>query len=277
MQNLPTIKETIDAFGLATKKALGQHFLLDSNITRRIAQAAGTLAGVNVIEIGPGPGGLTRALLETEAAQVIAIEKDTRCIEALAALKTLYGERFVLMEEDALRISPTSLCEAPRAVVANLPYNVGTELVTQWLSEIYADAGAYQSITVMLQKEVAERLCASVGSKEYGRLSVLAQALCTAYPVLELPPGAFSPPPKVTSTVIKLTPKIAPLTRAEFALKALENTTKAAFGNRRKMLRQSLKTIRVDAESWCIEAGIEPTLRAEQLSVEQFIALANAL
>ncbi len=270
---LLTIKETIDFYGLATKKSLGQHFLLDSNITTRIARAAGHLAGVTVIEIGPGPGGLTRALLESDAARVIAIEKDARCIAALAPLQAHFGARFTLIEEDALRISPQQLCEGPRAIVANLPYNVGTELVTRWISELYHDATAYQSITVMLQREVAERLSAIRGGKDYGRLSVLTQAICSAQGLLELPPGAFSPPPKVTSTVIQLKPK----PRAEFDLNALERVTKAAFGNRRKMLRQSLKSLRVDAESWCESHGIAPTERAEQLTVEQFIMLANAL
>lgn len=268
---LPTIKETIDQFGLATKKSLGQHFLLDSNITTRIAASAGELKDATVIEIGPGPGGLTRALLETDAKQVIAIEKDERCMAALQPLKEHYGERFTLIEADALTVSPVSLCEGPRAIVANLPYNVGTELVTRWITELYHDAQAYRSITVMLQKEVAERITATRGSKEYGRLSVLAQSICTAYPLIELPPGAFSPPPKVTSTVIQLKPK----PRAEFPLDALERVTKAAFGNRRKMLRQSLKSLRVDAEAWCGSLGIAPTDRAEQLTVEQFILLAN--
>ncbi|MBA4274207.1 MAG: 16S rRNA (adenine(1518)-N(6)/adenine(1519)-N(6))-dimethyltransferase [Alphaproteobacteria bacterium] len=270
---LPSIKETIDFYGLATKKSLGQHFLLDSTITTRIAKAAGNLSGVTAIEIGPGPGGLTRALLESDARQVIAIEKDARCIEALQPLKAHFGERFILLEEDALRVSPLSLCEGPRAIVANLPYNVGTELVTRWISELYHDAGAYQSITVMLQKEVAERLSAMRGGKDYGRLAILAQAICSTQGLMELPPGAFSPPPKVTSTVIQLKPK----PRADFALDALERVTKAAFGNRRKMLRQSLKSLRVDAESWCESQGIAPTERAEQLTVEQFIALANSL
>lgn len=271
--SLPSIKETIDVYGLAARKSLGQHFLLDGNITAKIARAAGDVAGVSAIEIGPGPGGLTRALLDTDALRVIAIEKDARCIEALQPLKQHYGERFTLLEADALQTSPLTLCEAPRVIVANLPYNVGTELVTQWLAELYHDAGAYRSITVMLQKEVAERLTAARGTKEYGRLSVLAQAICTAYGVMELPPGAFSPPPKVTSTVIQLKPKA----RAPFDLKALERVTRAAFGNRRKMLRQSLKSIRVDAEAWCASVNIPPTERAEQLTVEQFIALANSV
>lgn len=270
---LPSVKETIEQFGLATKKSLGQHFLLDSNITTRIARSAGELKGATVIEIGPGPGGLTRALLEGDAERVIAIEKDERCIDALAPLKAHYGERFTLIAGDALATSPLSLCDAPRAIVANLPYNVGTEMVTRWLTELYHDANAYRSITVMLQKEVAERLYAPRGSKEYGRLSVLAQAICTAFPLIELPPGAFSPPPKVTSTVVQLKPR----PRATFDLAALERVTKAAFGNRRKMLRQSLKSLRVDAEQWCESVGIAPTERAEQLSVEQFITLANTL
>jgi 16S rRNA (adenine1518-N6/adenine1519-N6)-dimethyltransferase len=269
--SLASVKDTIDAYGIRTKKSLGQHFLLDTNLTTKIAGIAGDLRGVTVIEIGPGPGGLTRALLDTSASNVIAIEKDERCIAALSPLSQHYGDRFTLHEADALSLSPSSLCTAPRAIIANLPYNIGTELVTRWICELYHDASAYRSITVMLQKEVAERLCACVGSKAYGRLSVLTQSICTAYGVMEVPAGAFSPPPKVTSTVVHITPK----PRAEFVLAALERVTKAAFGNRRKMLRQSLKSMRTDAEHWCESAQIDPTLRAEQLTTDQFIALAN--
>jgi len=270
---LPTLKETIDRYGLAAKKSLGQHFLLDMNITTKIAQAAGPLAGLHAIEIGPGPGGLTRALLDSDAADVTAIEKDARCIAALGELQPVYGARFSLREEDALTVALPALVPAPRAIVANLPYNIGTELMVRWITEWYHDADAYRSITVMLQKEVAERMVAEAGSKAYGRLSVLTQFVCQAAPVLELPSGAFSPPPKVTSTVIHLTRR----THEPCALEKLERATKAAFGNRRKMLRQSLKSAREDAIAWCEAAGIDPTRRAETLSVEEFVALANRL
>lgn len=270
---LPSIKDTIEYHGLAAKKSLGQHFLLDMNITGKIARSAAPLEGVHVIEIGPGPGGLTRALLETDAKQIIAIEKDTRCIAALAVLRSMHGERFVLKEEDALAVSLPSLVPAPRAVVANLPYNIGTELVVRWLTEWYRDADAYRSITVMLQKEVAERIAAPVDTKPYGRLAVLAQFITTPTMLFDLPPGAFSPPPKVHSTVIQLKRR----DHEDCALEALEKVTKAAFGNRRKMLRQSLKSVREDAIVWCESVGIDPTRRAETLSVQEFVALANAL
>lgn len=270
---LPSIKDTIALHGLAAKKSLGQHFLLDMNITTKIARAAAPLAGVRAIEIGPGPGGLTRALLETDAAEVVAIEKDTRCIEALAPLRIMYKERFRLLEEDALGVSLPALVAAPRAIVANLPYNIGTELITRWLTEWHADPKAYESITVMLQKEVAERIAAPVGGKAYGRLAVLSQLVCSATPLFELPPGAFSPPPKVTSTVIQLKRRASETVN----LPTLENVTRAAFGNRRKMLRQSLKSLRPDAESWCEQSGIDPTRRAETLSVAEFVTLANTL
>jgi 16S rRNA (adenine1518-N6/adenine1519-N6)-dimethyltransferase len=266
---LLSLKDTIDRFGLAAKKSLGQHFLLDSNITAKIARGAGDVRGVTLFEIGPGPGGLTRSLLETDAAKVIAIEKDARCIAALSALQEAYGERFELREEDALRVALTSLAPAPRAIVANLPYNIGTELVIRFLQDLYADPHAYQSITVMLQKEVAERLAASPRSKEYGRLSVLAQFLCNVDLLFDLPPGAFSPPPKVTSTVVRLLPK----PHADIALKSLENVTRAAFGNRRKMLRQSLKMLHPDPTAWCEAAGIAATQRAEDLGVEEYVRL----
>ena len=270
---LLSIKQTIELNGLNAKKSLGQHFLLDGNITAKIARSAGSLADVTAIEIGPGPGGLTRSLLETDAKQVIAIEKDARCIAALAPLKIVYPERFTLMEEDALAVSLPALVPGKRAIVANLPYNIGTELVTRWLTEWYHDVHAFESITVMLQKEVAERIAAPVDSKAYGRLAVLSQFICKPTMLFELPPSAFTPPPKVTSTVIQLKRRV----NEECDLAKLESVTKAAFGNRRKMLRQSLKNVRDDAIAWCESVGIDPTRRAETLSVQEFVALANTL
>ena len=268
---LISLPDTITRYQLATKKSLGQHFLLDMNLTAKIARAAGDLAGVHVIEIGPGPGGLTRALLDTDAQSVTAFEKDTRCVAALGELRAHYGERFVLHEEDALAVDLPARIASPRAIVANLPYNIGTELVTRWLAQWYHDADAYTSITVMLQKEVAMRIAAPVGSKDYGRLSVMAQFIATPRLLFDVPPGAFSPPPKVDSTILHLTRRA----HEECDLEALERVTRAAFGNRRKMLRQSLKTLRTDAVAWCESAGIDPTRRAETLSVAEFVGLAG--
>lgn len=272
---LPSIKQTIELFELASKKSLGQHFLLDNNITEKIVRLAGSLHGVHAIEIGPGPGGLTRALLDSDAQDVTAFEKDTRCIEALAPLQSHYGTRFCLQEADALCLSLPEMIAAPRAIIANLPYNIGTELVIRFLYDVYADAHAYTKIVVMLQKEVAERIAAHTHSKAYGRLSILAQWLCECRIVMELPPSVFSPPPKVTSSVLMMTPRKSG--REIATLDAMERVSKAAFGARRKMLRQSLKSLSTDAIAWCESAGIAPTARAEELSIAQFAALARTL
>lgn len=272
---LPSIKQTIVHYGLATKKSLGQHFLLDNTITEKIVRLAGSLDGVHVIEIGPGPGGLTRALLESDAAHVTALEKDVRCIEALQPLLQRYPSRLSLQEADASAVSLAQIGTAPRAIIANLPYNIGTELVIGFLHDLYNDEHAYQKIIVMLQKEVAERIAAPVNTKAYGRISVLAQWLCHCRLLMELPPSVFSPPPKVTSTVLLLTPRTAQ--RDIASLNAMERVTKAAFGARRKMLRQSLKSLRPDALEWCAQIGVAPTLRAEALTVAQFAAFARSL
>ena len=271
---LPTLHETIVRHGLQPKKALGQHFLLDENITGKIARAAGGLAGVNAIEIGPGPGGLTRALLAGEALAVHAVEKDARCMQAMAELQAAYPGRLHVLEADALTVALPALVPAPRAIVANLPYNVGTALLLRWLNEIHADAGAYRSLTLMFQREVAERIAAAPGGKEYGRLSVLAQWLCEVEHLFDLPSGAFSPPPKIYSSVICLTPRPAPLRAV--SKEALERVLAAGFGQRRKMLRQSLKSI-PGALAALEKSGIDPTLRAENLSVEQWCGVAGAL
>lgn len=273
--NLPPLRETIAKYGLGARKALGQHFLLDLNLTRRIARAAAPLDVGTVIEIGPGPGGLTRGLLEEGARRVIAIEKDRRCLEALREIAEAYPGRLEVIEGDALEIDPSQLGEAPRQIVANLPYNISTALTVQWLSLIARDSGALSRLTLMFQKEVAERLAAVPRSKDYGRLSILSQWLCEVRLLFDVPKQAFTPPPKVVSTIAGLTPRAQPLAPAE--IRELESITAAAFGQRRKMLRQSLKGATAEAAALLSENNIEETKRAEELSVEEFCALARSL
>ena len=269
--DLPPLRDVIARFDLGARKSLGQNFLLDLNLTRRIARAAGPLADASVIEIGPGPGGLTRALLLEGARHVTAIERDRRCLAALEELAAAYPGRLELIEGDALAIDAAQLAPAPRKIVANLPYNIATPLLLHWLRQI----AAYESLTLMFQKEVAERLAALPRSKAYGRLSILAQWLCEVRALFDVPPQAFVPAPKVTSTVVRLAPRAAPL--APCRIEALERVTAAAFGQRRKMLRASLKSLGGDPLPALEAAGIAPTARAEELSVEQFCALARAM
>jgi 16S rRNA (adenine1518-N6/adenine1519-N6)-dimethyltransferase len=268
---LPPLRDIIRRFELGARKSLGQNFLLDLNLTRRIARAAAPLANANIIEIGPGPGGLTRALLLEGARHVTAIERDPRCIAALAELDAAFPGRLSIVEGDALESDVASLAPAPRKIVANLPYNIATPLLIRWLGE----ARAFESLTLMFQKEVAERLAAAPGSGAYGRLSVLTQWLCSVRLAFDVPPQAFVPAPKVTSTVVQLVPRALPLASCDQAL--LERVTAAAFGQRRKMLRQSLKALGGDTAALIAAAGVTPTARAEELSVEQFCALARAL
>lgn len=263
------LRDVIARHGLGAKKSLGQHFLLDLNLTARIARGAGDLAGVAVIEVGPGPGGLTRALLDSAAREVIAVERDPRCVEALGELVAESGGRLRLVAGDALEIDAESLAAAPRAIVSNLPYNVGTPLLIGWLRRIEA----FESLTLMFQKEVADRLAAKPGSKAYGRLSVLSQWRAEVKPLFNLPARAFTPPPKVDSTVVRLTPRAAP-EPAPWA--AFERVTAAAFGQRRKMLRASLRVLG-DSENLLAQAGLPPTARAEEIDVAGFAALARAL
>jgi len=267
----------IARYGLDARRALGQHFLLDLNLTRRIARAAGDLDGRVVIEVGPGPGGLTRALLETDARLVIAIERDRRCVEALTDLQSAYPDRLIIVEADALSLDPAALARertqearAP-AIVANLPYNVATPLLIRWL----AQASAYAHLTLMFQKEVADRLIARPRTSAYGRLSVLTQWLTDAKRLFDIGPRAFVPPPKVTSSVVRLVPRAEP--RGEAAFADFERITASAFGQRRKMLRSALKTLGVDVAALLAAADIKPDARAEELSVEQFAALAKVL
>lgn len=267
---LPPLAETVRKYGLAARKSLGQHFLFDLNLTRRIARAGGDLTGGTTIEIGPGPGGLTRGLLMEGAARVIAVERDARALPALAEIAAAYPGKLEILEADALSIDAASLGEAPRRIVANLPYNAGTPMLLAWL----ARPDAFERLVLMFQKEVVERICATPGGKDYGRLAVAAQWRWQARKLFDVSPSAFVPPPAVVSAVVELVPREAPLAPAEPG--ALERVVAAAFGQRRKMLRQSLKSVG-DAAALCEAAGIDPTRRAETLSVEEFCALARAL
>ncbi len=270
---LPPLREVIRRHGLGAQRALGQHFLFDLNLTRRIARAAGDLSAGTTIEIGPGPGGLTRGLLAEGAGHVVAIERDPRCRAALDEIAAAYPGRLSLVDADALDVALAELGPAPRRVVANLPYNVGTQLLLNWLQAIADDPGVVESLTLMFQREVAERLRAGPGTKAYGRLSVLTQWLCEIAPVRTVPREAFTPPPKVTSSVVRLTPRSEPAYPAD--ADALQAVTGAAFGQRRKMLRQSLKRLGTDPEALCAEAGVPPTARADALTVAQYCALAR--
>jgi 16S rRNA (adenine1518-N6/adenine1519-N6)-dimethyltransferase len=268
---LPPLREVILRHGIAARRSLGQNFILDLNLTRRIARAGGPLNTGTTIEIGPGPGGLTRALLDEGATRVVAVERDPRCLAALAELAARHPGRLELIEGDALTLDPAALTSAPRRIVANLPYNIATALLLRWLGRI----GEYESLTLMFQREVGERLVAAPRSPAYGRLSVLVQWLCEASILFDIPPQAFTPPPKVTSSVVRLTPRPLPLAPADKAV--LERVTAAAFGQRRKMLRSSLKSLGMPVEPLLIEAGIDGTARAEELSVFEFCALARAI
>ncbi|MBU2963067.1 16S rRNA (adenine(1518)-N(6)/adenine(1519)-N(6))-dimethyltransferase RsmA [Citreicella sp. C3M06] len=274
IDGLPPLREVIASHGLSAKKSLGQNFLLDLNLTAKIARQAGDLSGMDVLEIGPGPGGLTRGLLAEGARRVLAIEKDERCLPALAEIGAAWPGRLEVISGDALEIDPLAHLTPPIAICANLPYNVGTELLVRWLTpDIWPPF--WQSLTLMFQREVAERIVAAPGSKAYGRLAVLAQWRAEARIVLSLPPGAFTPPPKVASAVVHL--KALPEPRFPADRKVLERVVAAAFNQRRKMLRAALKGLAPDIEDRLRAAGIEPTERAEQLSLEQFCALAREL
>jgi len=264
---LPPLRDVINRYGLRAKKSLGQNFLLDLNLTGRIARTAGQLDQVTTIEIGPGPGGLTRALLSQGARQVIAIEHDPRCREALAEISEAYPGRLQIIEADALKTNLSDLCPAPRQIVANLPYNIATPLLLKCLRDIQA----YEKLTLMFQKEVADRITATPKSKAYGRLSVIAQWLCHVEHEFNVSKDAFTPPPKVTSTIVSLTPRKTPLAPATWEV--LEKVTAAAFGQRRKMLRSSLRGYNLDFDS----LGIKETARAEELTVEQFCAIARTV
>jgi 16S rRNA (adenine1518-N6/adenine1519-N6)-dimethyltransferase len=272
--SLPPLRDVIARHALAARRSLGQHFLLDLNLTRRIARAAGDLKLGTTIEIGPGPGGLTRALLELGARHVIAIERDERAVAALRELEAAYPGRLEIVAGDALEIDATTLGAAPRRIVANLPYNISTALLVRWLTELAADPRAFESLTLMFQREVAERLVAKPRSKDYGRLSVLAQWIARIELCFNISKEAFTPPPKVTSTVVRFVPRPEPLAPAR--LEDLETVTAAAFGQRRKMLRASLKSLGVEVASLLAAARLTETARAEEIDVEGFCALARA-
>jgi 16S rRNA (adenine1518-N6/adenine1519-N6)-dimethyltransferase len=269
--SLPPLREVIARYGIVPHKRLGQNFLLDLNLTGRIARAAGRLDQATVIEIGPGPGGLTRALLASGARRVVAIERDRRCLAALSELAAAYPGRLDVVDGDALELDPASLSQEPRKIVANLPYNIATPLLLGWLGQVRE----YESLTLMLQREVAERLIALPRSKSYGRLSVLVQWLAEARILFDVPARAFVPPPRVTSSVVAILPRAEPLAPA--LRPTLERITASAFGQRRKMLRTSLKPLGVAADSLLARAGVLPTARAEELTVAEFCALARAL
>lgn len=270
---LPPLRDVIDKHGIAPKKSLGQNFLLDLNLTSKVARASGSLEGADVIEIGPGPGGLTRALLMNGVRKVVAIERDDRCIAALEEISSHYPGRLEIIAEDALTCDFEKIAsdlEKPR-IVANLPYNIGTELLLRWLTPAVWPP-FWSSLTLMFQKEVAQRIVADAGDDAYGRLGVLCGWRSEAEFMFEISPKAFTPPPKVTSAVVHITPKLLPL---DVPLARLEAVTKAAFGQRRKMLRQSIKSI--GGEALLDKVGIDGTRRAETLSVDEFVALANAM
>ena len=272
IDGLPPLREVIATHGLSARKALGQNFLLDLNLTAKIARSAGDLSGADVLEVGPGPGGLTRGLLAEGARRVVAIEKDARCLPALAEIADTYPGRLEVLNADALEVDWAAHLTPPIKVVANLPYNVGTELLVRWLTPP-AWPPLWDSLTLMFQREVAERIVAQPGGKAYGRLAVLAQWRSEARIVMSLPPEAFTPPPKVRSAVVHLTALPAP--RFEANPKVLERVVAAGFNQRRKMLRAALKGVAPDIEDRILAAGLKPTDRAEQVPIEGFCALAR--
>ncbi|HFC05187.1 MAG TPA: 16S rRNA (adenine(1518)-N(6)/adenine(1519)-N(6))-dimethyltransferase RsmA, partial [Rhizobiales bacterium] len=271
---LPPLRDVIAQHQLSAKKNLGQNFLLDLNLTGKIARAAGELADHTIIEIGPGPGGLTRGLLMEGAKKVIAIERDERVLPALAQIASAYPDRLDVISADAMQIDWAGIVDGPTKIVANLPYNIATPLLVGWLT---TDPWPpwFNSLTLMFQKEVAERIVAPTGSKTYGRLSVLSQWRADAQKLFDVPARAFTPPPKVTSSIVHITPHQNPGFDCDIA--ALEKVSKAAFGQRRKMLRASLKSILPNPQEVLENAGINPTLRAEQLEIKDFCRLANLL
>lgn len=273
IDNLPPLREVIAEHGLRAKKELGQNFLLDLNLTARIARVAGPLEGVRVIEVGPGPGGLTRALLAEGAREVIAIERDARALPALAQISDAYPGRLTVISGDAMEMDYRQLADGPTRIIANLPYNIATPLLTGWLT-LDPWPSFFESLTLMFQREVAERICAGPGEDPYGRLGVLAGWRTQARIAFNVGRQAFVPPPNVTSAVVHLVPKAV---GDDVTVKNLEHITRAAFGQRRKMVRQSLKAAGVPVEGLLAAAGLKGDERAEELPVEAFLAMARAL
>ncbi|WNK01556.1 16S rRNA (adenine(1518)-N(6)/adenine(1519)-N(6))-dimethyltransferase RsmA [Thalassospiraceae bacterium LMO-JJ14] len=265
--DLPPLRDIIKAYGLGAKRSLGQHFLLDANLTDRIARSAGPLEGKHVLEVGPGPGGLTRSILACHPASLCVIERDKRCIDALAGLQSVYPSVMNIVEADAMKTDLAGLSPQPGIIISNLPYNVGTALLIKWLNNL----DGIERMVLMFQKEVAERIASQPGTSAYGRLAILTQWLCEARILFNVDKRAFTPPPKVMSAVIELIPRKNKI--AEASLPHLERVTQAAFGQRRKMLRSSLKSVGINPA----DAGINPELRAEQLTIEQFCALSRML
>ncbi|TNE69157.1 MAG: 16S rRNA (adenine(1518)-N(6)/adenine(1519)-N(6))-dimethyltransferase RsmA [Rhodobacteraceae bacterium] len=274
VDGLPPLRDVIATHELVAKKSLGQNFLLDLNLTSKIARQAGDLTQCDVLEVGPGPGGLTRGLLAEGARKVLAVEKDSRAMAPLAEISAAYPGRLEVINADALEIDPLERLTAPVRIVANLPYNVGTELLVRWLTPP-SWPPYWASLTLMFQREVAERIVAEPGSKKYGRLAILSQWRTTPRIVMELPPEAFSPPPKIHSAVVHLDALPAP--RFEADPKVLERIVAAGFNQRRKMLRASLKGLTPDIEDRLTAAGIKPTDRAEQVPIEGWCALAREM
>ena len=274
VDDLPPLREVIRRHGLRAKRSLGQNFLLDLNLTRRIARAAGPLEGVDVVEIGPGPGGLTRALLAENARRITAIERDERALAALAEIADRYAERLDVVAGDALEVDPLAhLDRTPVRIVGNLPYNIATALLVRWLT-LEPWPPWYDRLVLMFQREVAERIVAAPGSKSYGRLSVLTGWRTAARILFDVAATAFVPPPKVTSALVELIPRPRPLA---CDARALQRVTEAAFGQRRKMLRQSLKSLGVEPSALLAVAAIDPTARAEDIPIEGYVALGRAL
>jgi 16S rRNA (adenine1518-N6/adenine1519-N6)-dimethyltransferase len=274
IDNLPPLRDVIATHDLAAKKSLGQNFLLDLNLTAKIARLAGDVSSADVLEIGPGPGGLTRGLLAEGARRVLAIEKDPRCMPALAEIADAYPGKLQVINGDALDVNPLEHLTAPIKIAANLPYNVGTELLVRWLTPPEWPP-FWESLTLMFQREVAQRIVAQPGTKAYGRLALLAQWRSDPRIVMDLPPEAFSPPPKVNSAVVHLTALPAPRFPANPGI--LNKVVAAAFNQRRKMLRSALKSVSPDIETHLIAVGIKPTERGEQVELEAFCALARRL
>ncbi|MEM9757339.1 MAG: 16S rRNA (adenine(1518)-N(6)/adenine(1519)-N(6))-dimethyltransferase RsmA [Pseudomonadota bacterium] len=274
IDDLPPLREVIARHGIAARRSLGQNFLLDLNLTAKIARVAGDLEAADVVEVGPGPGGLTRGLLAAGARRVLAIEKDPRCLPALAEIATAYPGRLDVVQGDALDTDWATRVTPPVKIVANLPYNVGTELLVRWLTP-KTWPPVWQSLTLMFQREVADRIVAGPGSKTYGRLSVLASWRTEARIALSLPPEAFTPPPKVRSSVVHMQALTAPRYPADAAV--LQRVVAAAFNQRRKMVRSSLKNLAPNMDMHLRSAGIDPTARAEDIPLDRFCALARAL
>ena len=274
IDQLPPLRDVIRAHDLRAEKSLGQNFLLDLNLTAKIAKAAGDLTNFTVFEIGPGPGGLTRALLNTHAKQVIAVEYDPRAVAALQDLKAVAGPRFTVLHQDALKsdlltLVPPDVQTSSNAIVANLPYNIATPLLTGWLAQIRARDQAYQTMVLMFQKEVAQRIVAQPSTKAYGRLSIISQWLCDCKLMFDVPPSAFTPPPKITSSIVRFKARVPLSDWPPFEV--VETITAAAFGQRRKMIRSSLKAYLPEIEA----CGIDPQKRAEDLAVDDYIRLAQ--